>query len=93
MKRLRRPNSLFLQGKSAPRCIKPGKLGKLKRKLLKIFKYYTYPGYHHRKADVQRFPKMWYFLGVRLFKGELLAVKVKSNFKEKNSRLGGVKKK
>ena len=27
---------------------------------------------------------MWYFLGVRLFKGELLAVKVKSNFKKKN---------
>ena len=35
---------------------------------------------------------MWYFLGVRLFKGELLAVKVNSNFKEKNARLGGVKK-
>ncbi len=27
------------------------------------------PGYHHVKADVQRFPKMWYFLGVRLSKG------------------------
>ena len=26
---------------------------------------------------------MWYFLGVRLFKGELLAVKVKSNFEKK----------
>ena len=26
---------------------------------------------------------MWYFLGVRLVKGELLAVKVKSNFKKK----------
>ena len=26
---------------------------------------------------------MWYFLGVRLFKGELLAVKVKLNFKKK----------
>ena len=34
MKKLKQPNSLFLQGKS-------GKLGKLKRKLLKIFKYYT----------------------------------------------------
>ena len=35
---------------------------------------------------------MWYFLGVRLFKGELLAVKVKSNFKKKWVR-GGVTKK
>ena len=35
---------------------------------------------------------MWYFLGVRLFKGELLAVKVKSNFK-KNWVRGGVTKK
>ena len=34
-------------------------------------------------ADVLRFPKMWYFWGVRLFKGELLAVKVKSNLKKK----------
>ena len=29
---------------------------------------------------VLNFPKMWYFLGVRLFKGELLAVKVQSFF-------------
>ena len=35
---------------------------------------------------------MWYFWGVRLFKGGLLAVEVNSNFKEKNARLGGVKK-
>ena len=35
---------------------------------------------------------MWYFLGVRLFKGELLAVKVKSNFKKKNWVRGSVKK-
>ena len=41
------------------------------------------PGYHNVNADVLRFPKMWYFLGVRLFKGELLAVKVKSNFEKK----------
>ena len=44
------------------------------------------PGYHHVKAEVLRFPKMWYFLGVRLFKGELLAVKVKSNFKKNGSQ-------
>ena len=36
---------------------------------------------------------MWYFLGVRLFKGELLAVKVKSNFEKKNGGEGGVTKK
>ena len=34
-------NHCFCNGKSAPRCWKHGKLGKLKRKLLKIFKYYT----------------------------------------------------
>ena len=39
-----------------------------------------HPGYHHANADVLRIPKMWYFLGVRLFKGELLALKVKSYF-------------
>ena len=59
--------------------LKPGKLGKLKRKLLKIFKYYTIS----RVPPWESFPKMWYFLGARLFKGELLAVKVKSNFKKK----------
>ena len=32
------------------------------------------------KADVLRIPKMWYFLDVRLFKGELLAVIVGSFF-------------
>ncbi len=42
-----------------------------------------YPGGHHWKADVLGFPKMWYFLSVTVFKGELLAVKVKSNFKKK----------
>ena len=50
------------------------------------------PGWHHVKEHVLSFPKMWYFLGVRLFKGELLAVKVKSNFKKKNWVKVGVKK-
>ena len=36
---------------------------------------------------------MWYFLSVAVFKGELLAVKVKSNFKKKNWVRGSVKKK
>ena len=45
--------------------------------------WYPNPGYHHEKAQVLSFPKMLYFLGVRLFKGELLAVKVKSNFEKK----------
>ena len=40
------------------------------------------PGYHHVKAEVLRFPKMWYFLSVAVFKGELLAVKVGSNSKK-----------
>ena len=41
MKRLKRPNSLFLQGEVRSAMLKPGKLGKLKRELRKIFKYYT----------------------------------------------------
>ena len=36
---------------------------------------------------------MWYFLDVRLFKGELLAVKVKSNFQKKNGSEEASKKK
>ena len=73
--------------------LKSGKLGKLKCKLLKIFKYYTISRGHHEKADVPRFPKMWYFLSVAVFKGELLAVKVNSNFKQKKWVRGGVTKK
>ena len=34
------------------------------------------------KADVLRISKMWYFLGVALFKGELLPVEVGSNSKK-----------
>ena len=37
---------------------------------------YPNPGYHQVNPHVLRIPKMSYFLGVRLFKGELLAVKV-----------------
>ena len=36
------------------------------------------------KAYVPRIPKMWYFLGLAVFKVELLAVEVGSNFKKKN---------
>ena len=35
-----------------------------------------HPGYHHVKADILRFPKMWYFSPGGVFKGKLLAVKV-----------------
>ena len=34
------------------------------------------------KADVLTISKMWYFLGVALFKGELLPVEVGSNSKK-----------
>ena len=44
------------------------------------------------KAYVPRIPKMWYFLGLAVFKVELLALKVRSNFKKK-SRKKNVKKK
>ena len=55
---------------------KQGKLDKLNRKLLKIFKYYTPSRGFHVKADVLTISEMWYFLGVALFKGELLLLKV-----------------
>ena len=35
------------------------------------------------KAYVPRIPKMWYFLGLAVFKVELLAPEVGSNFKKK----------
>ena len=43
------------------------------------------------KADVLSFPKMWHFLGLAVFKVELLALKVRSNFK-KNPAKKDVKK-
>ena len=38
--------------------------------------WYPNPGYHHVKAHVLRIPKMSYFLGVGVSKGELLLLKV-----------------
>ena len=38
------------------------------------------------EADVLRISKMWYFLGVALFKDELLPVEVGSNVKWKRLR-------
>ena len=46
----------------------------------------THPGGYHVKADVLRISKMWYFLGVALFKGELLTVEVGSNSKENSAK-------
>ena len=57
---------------------------KLKRELLKIFKYYTLSRGYHEKAYVPRIPKMWYFLCLAVLKVELLAPEVRSKFKEKN---------
>ena len=76
MKRLKRPNSLFLQGEVSSAVLKHGKLGKLKHILLKILKYYTISRVAPCERARPQLSKMWYFLGVRLFKGELLAVKV-----------------
>ena len=36
----------------------------------------TYPGYHHVKANVLTIPKMWWFLGLRVFERELSLLKV-----------------
>ena len=71
MKKLKRQNSLFLQWEVSSVVLKAGKLGKLKRELLKIFKYYTPSKF-----------KNVVLLGVALFKGELLPVKVESNSKK-----------
>ena len=38
--------------------------------------WYPNPGYHHENPHVLRIPKMSYFLGVGVSKGELLGVKV-----------------
>ena len=43
----------------------------------------TYIGWYHEKADVLRIPKMLSFLSFEGFKPELLAVKVRSNWKKK----------
>ena len=53
------------------------KTGETKTQFTQSFERYDLIGGYHMKADVLRIPKKWYFLGVRLFKGELLAVKVK----------------
>ena len=44
MKEVKRPNSLFLQLENSSAVLKHEQLGKLKRELLKIFKYYTISG-------------------------------------------------
>ena len=44
------------------------------------------------KAYVPRIPKMWYFLGLAVFKVEFLAPKVGSKFKKKIDGNAGSKK-
>ena len=68
----------FLQCKISSVVLKHGKVGKLKSELLKIFKYYTLSRGYHVKANVLSYPKMWYFLGLAVFKVELLAHEVGS---------------
>ena len=45
------------------------------------------------KAYVPRIPKMWYFLGLAVFKVELLAVEVGSKIKKKIDGKAALKKK
>ena len=45
------------------------------------------------KAYVPRIPKMWYFLGLAVFKVELLAAEVGSKFKKKIDGKAALKKK
>ena len=48
----------------------------------KTFKYYLLSRGYHVKADVLSIPETWYFLGLAVFKVELLALKVRSNLKK-----------
>ena len=43
---------------------------------LRFWYWNTYPGYHHVKANVLTVPKMWWFLGLRVFERELSLLKV-----------------
>ena len=43
---------------------------------LRIWYRNPYPGYHHVKANVLTIPKMWWFLGLRVFERELSLLKV-----------------
>ena len=78
MKKLKRPNSLFLQGKVSSVVLKAWKTRKTKTWITQNFQI-PYP-IHHVKAHVLRISKRWYFFGVGVFKGELLAVRVGSIF-------------
>ena len=51
-----------------------------------------YPGGYHKKAYVPRIPKMWYFLGLAVFKVELLAPEVGSKFKKNGGKAVSKKK-
>ena len=51
-----------------------------------------YQAGYYVKADVLSYPKMWYFLGLAVFKVELLAAKVGSKFKKNGGKAVSKKK-
>ena len=81
MKKLKQANSLILLVKLALRCY--GQLWKLNREFYsKLSNTLAYPEGYQVKAYVLSFPKMWYFLGLAVFKVKLLVAEVGSKFKK-----------
>ena len=87
MKMLKRANSLFLLCEISSAVLKTWITNETKTRITQYFQilHIPYPGRYHVKAYVPKIPKMWYFLGLAVFKVELLALKVRSN-SEKKSR-------
>ena len=82
MKKLKQANSLILLVKLALRCY--GQLRKLNREFYsKLSNTLPYPEGYHVKAYVLSFPKMWYFLGLTVFKQGVIGPQSKVKFRKK----------
>ena len=81
MKKLKQANSLILLVKLALRCY--GQLRKLNREFYsKLSNTLAYPEGYQVKAYVLSFPKMWYFLGLTVFKQGVIGPQSKVKFKK-----------
>ena len=83
VKKFKRQNWLFLQCKISSVVLKTWKTRE-NENYSKFSNTISYPGGYHVKADVLSYPKMWYFLGLTVFKVELLTAEVGSKFNKKN---------
>ena len=85
MKMLKRAKSLFLQCEISSAVLKTWITNETKTRITQNFQIlYPIQGGYHLKAYAPRILKMWYFLGLAVFKVELLAIKVRSNSKKKS---------